>query len=371
MKKVIIICFISSLTLVAFGQTSVADGKWINGATWGGSSPGYTNLQTPTVDSYVISDASLVFADANSRKLYVYDTLIVYGDVTFDDGKSNAVFNIGPNNLVIIFGNLHLGKNHAGADIGDGGMLIVTGNISASGTGGDFTGAGTVFTDGTTSGMTGGNAGGEHPINQINETEGDSKSPIEEFVLGGGEVGLPVELLYFRGKQADGVQLEWATATEKDNDKFEVQRSSDGRVFEIIGEVKGNGTYSGLLEYSFVDLSLVNQVSFYRLKQIDFDGQFEYSPVIRVETKSSNPGESYMLYPTITNGHIIKINAHKSFDLRELSVYDINGAEYSVTMTKNHQSEYIVNLSGLTKGAYFLKGSTVTGDQITKRFFVK
>lgn len=371
MKRIITYFVFLGLIISLSAQTSVADGKWINGATWGGSSPGYTNLGTPTVDSYVISDASLVFANANNRKLFVYDTLIVYGDVTFNDGKSNAELNIGANNVVIIFGDLHLGKNHAGADIGAGGMLIVTGNITASGTGGDFTGDGTVYTDGTTSGMTGGNTGGEHPINQINETEGDSKSPIEEFVLGGGSEPLPVEFLYFRGNNDNGILLEWATASEKDNDKFEIERSETGGDFYYIGTVQGNGTHSGLLEYTYKDASFTSGVVFYRLKQIDFDGEFEYSQVIRLETRAGRSLEQFMLYPTIAEENFVRISARTTFNIKDLAVYDLNGSKFSVKSSKSHDSEYIVDLSGLEKGTYFVKASTTDGELIVKRFFIR
>jgi hypothetical protein len=94
---------------------------------------------------------------------------------------------------------------------------------------------------------------------------------------------LPVELIFFEANVVGrDVRLDWATATEKNNDYFAIERSSDGRNFREIGRVEGNGNNSDRLNYSFTENNPSGTL-FYRLKQVDFDGSFEYSEVRRVQ----------------------------------------------------------------------------------------
>ncbi|AKQ45833.1 hypothetical protein TH63_09560 [Rufibacter radiotolerans] len=92
---------------------------------------------------------------------------------------------------------------------------------------------------------------------------------------------LPVTLTSFTSKNKDGkVELNWTTASEKDNDFFQVERSSDGKAFHAIGQVKGHGTSSIQQSYTFTDASAMAGTSYYRLKQVDFDGKSELTKVI-------------------------------------------------------------------------------------------
>ena len=103
----------------------------------------------------------------------------------------------------------------------------------------------------------------------------------QQFGLGQApEIPLPVEMLYFNAK-IDGTDaiLEWATASELNNDRFEVERSLDGINYEYIGEVEGNGTTDLQVVYQFIDIAPRQGLNYYRLKQVDYDGAFEYSDV--------------------------------------------------------------------------------------------
>ena len=94
----------------------------------------------------------------------------------------------------------------------------------------------------------------------------------------------PVELISFTANaQEQTVQLVWETATEINNDYFEVRRSVDGINFKKIGEVAGNGNTVDVIRYEFVDQMPVSGISYYQLKQVDFDGAHEYSDKISVE----------------------------------------------------------------------------------------
>jgi hypothetical protein len=100
---------------------------------------------------------------------------------------------------------------------------------------------------------------------------------------------LPVDLLFFNAnKEKEDVILTWATASEMNNKGFYIERSVDGVKFESVGFVKGYVTTSSLKNYSFNDLDAFKRVNaitlYYRLKQVDNDGQFDYSKTVSVST---------------------------------------------------------------------------------------
>ncbi len=98
---------------------------------------------------------------------------------------------------------------------------------------------------------------------------------------------IPVELTSFAANvNENNVTLNWTTATELNNQGFDVERNS-GNGFEKIGFVAGFGTSSEIHTYSYVDGSLQEGTYTYRLKQVDFDGTFEYSDVVEVDVSCS------------------------------------------------------------------------------------
>ena len=95
---------------------------------------------------------------------------------------------------------------------------------------------------------------------------------------------LPVELTDFNASQENRVvELSWTTASELNNSHFDIEFSQDGNNFRVIDEVIGNGTTQEKQEYSYTHTTPVNGANYYRLKQVDFDGAFEYSDILVVE----------------------------------------------------------------------------------------
>jgi hypothetical protein len=110
-------------------------------------------------------------------------------------------------------------------------------------------------------------------------------SEFSEFWLHGSQNGspLPVEMLYIEARNINNsyIQIRWATAFELNNWKFEVERSTDGVNFAKIGEVIGHGTTTERHDYVYNDKEVVAGIRYYyRLKQIDFDESYEYSPIV-------------------------------------------------------------------------------------------
>ena len=99
-------------------------------------------------------------------------------------------------------------------------------------------------------------------------------------------VSLPIELLYFKGKNEDETNiLYWSTASEINNDYFTIEKSYDGYVFFVIDYLEGAGYSTHQLYYEYHDSNLQPFIAYYRLKQTDYDGKFEYSETISIDNK--------------------------------------------------------------------------------------
>lgn len=97
---------------------------------------------------------------------------------------------------------------------------------------------------------------------------------------------LPIELLYFTGKnEGTKNKLEWSTASETNNDYFTLERSSDGLAFESFLTKDGSGNSTVTLNYSAYDYTPFAGLTYYRLKQTDYDGRFSYSSIVGIENK--------------------------------------------------------------------------------------
>ncbi len=123
----------------------------------------------------------------------------------------------------------------------------------------------------------------------------------------------PVELVEFTAKLiGHEVELNWSTASELNNDRFIIERSFDGLSFESIGEVLGNGTTSEFITYSFNDSNPLVGLNYYRLKQLDFDGQFEYSSieVVTYSPDVKSLGASIIPNPTTPDNINISIETN-------------------------------------------------------------
>ncbi|PIB36038.1 hypothetical protein BFP72_11840 [Reichenbachiella sp. 5M10] len=108
---------------------------------------------------------------------------------------------------------------------------------------------------------------------------------------------LPVEFIHLSAHRDNHqTRIEWTTGSEKNNDFFTVEKSWDNKHFEILGTVKGAGTSTAAHDYSYIDYSRNSGIVYYRIKQTDYDGQYEYSQLIKVTGAQQNGGE-LSIYP--------------------------------------------------------------------------
>ncbi len=175
---------------------------------------------------------------------------------------------------------------------------------------------------------------------------------------------LPIELTDFSAVQNGGsVQLDWTTASELNNDKFTIERSSNGSTWEEIHSEPGAGNSQMALSYRTMDERPYSGVSYYRLKQTDFDGNFSYSDIKAVDVKTD--GLNISVYPNPANDFV---NIRSSeLENCELSVVNEFG---KVCLQKNYfeTTEWNLRLEELPNGVYHLQFSN--GNQISTKKLV-
>ena len=158
------------------------------------------------------------------------------------------------------------------------------------------------------------------------------------------DLWFPIELKSFTAKEDNGsIRLNWITASETNNKGFEIQRSKDGKDWEIIGFVDGQGDSRGEINYEFTDKS-PEKINYYRLNQIDFDGNNKYSNVILVELKKDN---NISVFPNPTNDflNVTALNSNTDY-----YIYDKLGKVVSTGRTSGK-----IDVSSLASGVYYIK----------------
>ncbi len=143
---------------------------------------------------------------------------------------------------------------------------------------------------------------------------------------------LPIELMNFDvTHEKDKVNINWSTASERDNDYFTIERTTDGINYEKIGELKGAGTSSSQKDYQFNDYNPIQGISYYRLSQTDYNGQMEIFEPKSIEIKEKN--NISIVYPNPTTNSKINVNVFKTENEVKLNIYNFMGQlEYSTTI---------------------------------------
>ncbi len=166
------------------------------------------------------------------------------------------------------------------------------------------------------------------------------------FAIGNNLTPLPVKLASFNAvaqNETKSTLVTWETVEEKDNSKFEVERSIDGINWIKIGTVEANGNSSTVNNYQFVDAKPEN-INYYRLKSVDVTGDFQYSEIKKVNF--AEPTDIVKVYPNPSNGTInISVN-----EAAKYSVMDVNGK-----IVSEGEVDAQIKLSDLPTGLYMVK----------------
>ncbi len=179
---------------------------------------------------------------------------------------------------------------------------------------------------------------------------------------------LPVKLISFEGSHVGNTNmLTWATASELDNNYFQVEKSSDGKNFTPIGQVSGEGTSSVQHSYRFIDNSPANGINYYRLKQVDFSGAYYYSNTVALQDDaSSDAAADISVFPNPNSGSfsVALMNPGLPYTLE---ITDVQGQQ--VYYSSGASAPETVKISGLAQGLYIVQ-VTINNQVITKKVVV-
>ncbi len=164
--------------------------------------------------------------------------------------------------------------------------------------------------------------------------------------------GLPIELLAFTAqKSKSNVLLSWSTSTELNNDYFLIEKSTDGIEFEKLTKIDGAIDSKSQKDYKYTDYNPVFGINYYRLKQVDLDGNFSYSNVEKVEFENEN---AVAISPNPFDNFII-VNSPLKYDNGSIQIVDLEGKTVynsAIPAGNNTTKFYLPNLNS---GIYFVK----------------
>ncbi|HZW37999.1 MAG: T9SS type A sorting domain-containing protein [Syntrophothermus sp.] len=182
---------------------------------------------------------------------------------------------------------------------------------------------------------------------------------------------VPVELTSFTALQTkNGVQLNWETATETNNNRFEIERSSDNKNFVVTGTLSGKGTTTQVTKYSYTDKVNAGKY-YYRLKQIDFNGSFEYSKTIEVDFSvpqdfvlSQNYPNPFNPSTTLSFG--LPVQSNVTFAVYNAAGELVKTISQGTLQAGTHTFSF--DASNLTTGIYFynLSAQGIDGSEFSK-----
>ncbi|MFN7013611.1 MAG: T9SS type A sorting domain-containing protein [Bacteroidia bacterium] len=166
---------------------------------------------------------------------------------------------------------------------------------------------------------------------------------------------LPISLIELKAKNTNNSNLiEWSTATETNNDFFTLEKSFDGNNFDFFQNIKGAGTSNITNFYKITDDKPFEGVTYYRLKQTDYDGNFEYLGTIAVKAEKTIENTSIIPNPVLNNA---EINFNSSINgTGKIQIIDMTGKViFNESINLNEGSnKFLFNTSNLSKGIYFM-----------------
>ena len=361
MKTLILITVLSFtlLNLSAANYTTAGTGgQWNLNATWGVASfpddatdnatlnnndsvwlPAGVTIRVSLItfnnnSKLFIPETSELIVDSiavlNNADFYVDGTLTLYGGINM---RNNSTLDISLTGVLDIGGDF-VGSN--GVSITNDGDLNIAGDLYL-GTGATMTGAGTV------------SAGTYSGTGTVFGTSIGTLLDGETYYDNGGATPLPVEIISFSVvSRKSAISVKWQTASEENNDYFTIERSADGITFEIIATVKGAGNSKEELSYSYNDNNPLTGTSYYRLKQTDYNGDFEYFSVV----SASFIREDFINISPMPATTELTVNLLGEIGQVDLQLVNINGA--IVKSLKGLENYTTLDISELPKGMYFL-----------------
>lgn len=198
------------------------------------------------------------------------------------------------------------------------------------------------------------------------------------FTLGSPEeASLPIELLSFSATELQNeIYLSWTTASEDNNSYFSIERSENGEVFNSIAEIDGAGNSNTIRKYRYTDKTPLDGRSYYRLKQVDFNGDFSYSPVESVLIVAKEEYSLSVSPNPVSKNEALRVEyslpkSLKYGNLSTVSIYDIRGKLYLKEILKEEDNSFITTVSDYAEGIYLVVLEASDGTKLTKRLIIR
>lgn len=168
---------------------------------------------------------------------------------------------------------------------------------------------------------------------------------------------LPISLLSFDATPTPrGVALNWSTASERNNDYFTISRSSDLENWEEVGTVNGNGTVNYKLDYEFTDIAPLDGISYYQLKQTDYNGENESFDPVSVSINANHLSNTVVVYPNPTKaGFDIQVYSKKMIEA-QVSIHSMTGRNVITQTTQLVKGKNSISMKDerLDRGVYLV-----------------
>lgn len=179
---------------------------------------------------------------------------------------------------------------------------------------------------------------------------------------------LPVELAHFTGEKMDASSLlEWATYSEVNNAYYEVEHSTDGKEFSIVKQVEGAGNSNDYNTYSTIHENPEVGANYYRLRQVDFDGQYTYSDIVMVEHKAVLAADVKVFPNPVVDW--VKIELPQLEADAIVAVYNANGQLMRKMIINSFDNVLSLEVMNWTNGQYFIQ--IETNNQVITKQFIK
>ena len=163
-------------------------------------------------------------------------------------------------------------------------------------------------------------------------------------------ITLPITLLNFTGqKNGNSSLLQWQVTNEVNNAYFSVEQSTDGKNFKAIGKIESRAGVSTKQEYKFSDNNPSKGLNFYRLKQVDNDGNYTYSKIVTVDFISLAGVFKIFPNPAVNS---IKISLPLNSEISRIDVYDVNGKKWLEKLINTNTDSQTLDVSNLAAGIY-------------------
>lgn len=177
---------------------------------------------------------------------------------------------------------------------------------------------------------------------------------------------LPVKLLFFKGyTQKDGILLEWSTASESDLNRFELERSSDGRTFHSIRKISSNQDSHIEKNYTYKDMVPEEGINYYRLKSISKDGSETFYPIISI--RYGKMDHDFLMYPNPVNEKLVIEFDKPLSGVVTLKIFDVKGMQLVRDEKSIASRQIFINTGGLPTGSYFIE-MEIHNQRFTRKF---